>query len=181
VPRPLALQVWTTPVHHDIDVSLQTRRMFDVVLNERTIGLPGGASVTKKPGADVWSYLNIHGDIVATTNSSGVKQGATVTYDPYGSMTSAVLPDNVTGTADYGWVGQHQRLTEHELTGPPTIEMGACIYQPTLGRFLAVDPIEGGTGTNDYGYVGDPVNSCDLTGEGVCFSCAAKGVKNAGK
>jgi hypothetical protein len=42
--------------------------------------------------------------------------------------------------------------------------MGARPHVPRLGRFLAVDPIEGGR-VNDYSYVGaDPVNSADLDG-----------------
>jgi hypothetical protein len=42
--------------------------------------------------------------------------------------------------------------------------MGARIYIPLLGRFLQVDPIEGGV-DNNYVYPPDPVNDFDLTGE----------------
>ncbi|MGF7229209.1 MAG: RHS repeat-associated core domain-containing protein [Candidatus Saccharibacteria bacterium] len=49
-------------------------------------------------------------------------------------------------------------------------EMGARIYIPSLGRFLSVDPIEGGT-PNNYVYPTDPVNDLDLTGQ---MSTAAK-------
>lgn len=44
--------------------------------------------------------------------------------------------------------------------------MGARIYIPILGRFLQVDPIEGGT-DNNYVYATDPVNEFDLSGEGI--------------
>jgi uncharacterized protein RhaS with RHS repeats len=42
--------------------------------------------------------------------------------------------------------------------------MGVRPYDPSLGRFLAVDPIDGGS-LNNYDYAGqDPVNRYDLTG-----------------
>lgn len=42
--------------------------------------------------------------------------------------------------------------------------MGVRLYDPNLGRFLEVDPVEGGC-SNPYAYVhGDPVNQFDLSG-----------------
>ncbi len=41
--------------------------------------------------------------------------------------------------------------------------MGARVYIPGLGRFLSVDPSQGGT-ANNYVYVSDPVNDFDLDG-----------------
>ena len=137
-------------------------------VTERFIGLPGGAMITKRAGGDVWSYPNIHGDITAVANNAGVKQGSTKSYDPYGSpLTGTTIPDNQAGNIDYGWLGQHQRPLEAETGTQPLIEMGARGYNPTLGRFLETDPVEGGTTTNDYMYVRDPINMLDLNGEGI--------------
>ena len=133
-------------------------------VQEITYALPGGALLTTRPTGNVWSYPNTHGDIVATATQAGVKQGATRVYDPYGNLVTGTVPDNSAGNFDYGWLGEQQRPIEHEPTLEPVIEMGARQYSPRLGRFLEVDPVEGGS-ANDYDYVaGDPVNAFDLDG-----------------
>jgi RHS repeat-associated protein len=150
---------------------------------ERTIALPGGATLTKRPSGDVWSHPNIHGDTQAITNASGVKQGATLTYDPYGTPLTGYA-DNQAGSTDYTWLGQHHKANEHLAGLKPTIQMGARPYNPTLGRFLETDPIEGGN-ANDYTYPEDPINHFDLDGQCGTFGnpfkkCRDKNRKDKG-
>jgi RHS repeat-associated protein len=133
-------------------------------LTEITISLAGGGLYTWRPStAEVWSFANTHGDLTVTCNSSGTQTGTTGSYDPFGNPLGSTAIDNSTGNLDYGWHGQAQRPLEHETGVIATIEMGARPYQPALGRFLAIDPIEGGT-PNDYTYVTEPIDTADLDG-----------------
>ncbi len=142
-----------------------------------TVSLPGGVLLTKTSSSEVWSHPNLHGDIVATTDAAGTKQGDTHAYDPFGNPLSAAgIPDNSQGAWDYGWHGQQQRPLEHQNGLTPIIEMGARQYTPLLGRFVEVDPVEGGT-SNDYMYPLDPLGQVDLDGN----KCSRKLVHFQGK
>ncbi|HMT62797.1 MAG TPA: RHS repeat-associated core domain-containing protein, partial [Microthrixaceae bacterium] len=68
----------------------------------------------------------------------------------------------------------------------PMIEMGARQYLPDLGRFIEVDPVEGGN-PNDYSYVIDPIDGSDLDGmcgwtdPWVCVKKVARKAKDIAK
>jgi RHS repeat-associated protein len=127
---------------------------------ERYIQLPGGVLYTKRSSSTVYSLPNVHGDVMATTDASGTQTG-TFTYDPFGNPVSS-SPDNTASGSTYGWVGQHEKDTETAFALAPT-EMGARVYLASIGRFLQVDPVEGGT-PNNYVYPPDPVNKIDADG-----------------
>lgn len=73
--RPAAGSATTTTV------TVTSRYSAGVVLDgngnvvERSFGLPGGVTVTKRTSSQVWSYPNLHGDVVATAKVA-VKRGA---------------------------------------------------------------------------------------------------------
>ena len=157
---------------------------------ERTLALPGGVIVSITSDSQMWSYGNIHGDVIVVANQLGSRQGGVASYDPFGQVCDPVTgnigttpaddagPANTTtSSANYGWEGSHQKLAEH-AAGIATIEMGARQYVASLGRFASMDSIVGGN-SNDFNYPNDAVNNSDLDGKASrskCYNASSKSI-----
>lgn len=124
----------------------------------------GGAVTTYLPGPSgvgaiytgttvQYPLANGHSDVVAHTDAAGAFT-AQASTDEFGRGDAS--PGRL------GWLGAHQRFSTGDNLG--LVRMGVRLYDPSLGRFLQRDPVEGGC-SNDYAYVfGDPINDTDLSG-----------------
>lgn len=162
---------YTAPAEANPELVLDTNGN----LLQRVLKLSGGVVLTKTygqtPSAN-WSYPDVHGSILFTTDGNAARTGTLHLYDPYGlnidpangAFGDIAIPATMQGGMDLGYLGQHTIPIEH-LASRQALEMGARTYLPVLGRFLQTDPVAGGS-SNDYDYVNaDPINNLDITGK----------------
>ena len=106
-----------------------------------TRNIPGidGLLAATEPNAGPITYQlsNLHGDVAATADASG-SITTTADYQEFGTPRSGT-------TNRYGWLGVHQRQGD---TSSGDILMGARTYVPSVGRFLQVDPVAGGSASS---------------------------------
>ena len=106
-----------------------------------------------------YEYYDAHGNLAAEADTTGTRTtAAPYTYDPFGAANDTTP----TNTTTKRWTGSYDKKLD---TASNLIQMGARPYDPTLGRFLTTDPIEGGS-LNTYDYAAqDPVDGYDLAGQ----------------
>jgi RHS repeat-associated protein len=126
------------------------------------VDLTGGVLLEATGNAEYWYYPNLRGSTAAEASSTGTAVGGVTLYDPFGNAVTALQADSPDGLA-YGFEGKNGIGTDTDNAG--IVLMGARLYDPSLGRFLQVDPVPGGS-CNTYDYVcQDPVNNVDLNGQ----------------
>ncbi|MFI5936837.1 LamG-like jellyroll fold domain-containing protein [Actinoplanes sp. NPDC051494] len=102
---------------------------------------------------------SLHGDVVATIDLADGSPEL-FDYDEFGT------PAEGQSDQRYGWLGAKQRSGD---AMEDLVLMGVRLYSPSLGRFLSVDPVLGGS-CNSYDYsCADPVNRSDLDGRKWCW------------
>lgn len=120
-------------------------------------GLDEGLVATSDGTTAKYHLSDLRGHVVAIASDSTRANAPTAwnSIDEFGVPKSS-------RSGRYAWHGKHRRGTE---LPSGTIEMGTRTYVPQLGRFLEVDPVDGGS-ANAYDYANqDPVNNVDLDGD----------------
>lgn len=141
-------------------------------------GPSGQVVATKADTTLTYDLRDLQGSIIATAPASGTPTRSSE-YDPFGTVTTPTpnVIDWTYGDPGEGWLGAYQRTTDfgQEAAGAAgPVEMGDRVYLPKVGRFLQVDPLDGGS-ANAYDYANqDPVNLSDLSGNGFSIGGVAQ-------
>ncbi len=141
---------WTESFYDDGTTSIQ----HDVV------GIDGNLAAESSTYAGTWSttleLTDLQSNVIAQTPNN-----PTFGVESQSSYTEFGTNGNGNPNATYGWKGGKQRSADG-FGG--LVEMGARLYDPTLGRFLQPDSVPGGS-CNPYDYAcQDPLNKSDLSG-----------------
>lgn len=146
----------------------------------RSVGLPGGVSWTNQAGEVTWSFPGLGGHGLVTR--TGAATSGLLLWDPFGQPVDPVtfaigtVASDDTGQVAGNTLWHQGALKPAESAGSAlVVEMGVRLYVPALGRFLQVDPIEGGV-DNDYVWPTDPLNARDLDGRAAAWEEGAEGV-----
>ncbi|MFB8238039.1 DNRLRE domain-containing protein [Kitasatospora purpeofusca] len=132
-------------------------------------GATGDLAATTSGTATVLQLANLHGDVTLQLPLDPAVAPTVLDYDEYGR------PRAGQPAARYGWTGT--KLRSAETPGGGLVLMGVRLYNTATGRFLSVDPVDGGN-ANAYDFVfADPLNRYDLDGR-VCWSCGWKRTKS---
>ncbi|MER7283349.1 RHS repeat-associated core domain-containing protein [Dactylosporangium sp. NPDC000244] len=127
--------------------------------NRVVAGVGGMAALTTTFGVTDtdWQLTDLRGNIVATVHNTDAGLTTAGGSTEFGTQRNA----SDTGNRRYGWLGAEQRAAD---TPAGVVLMGVRLYLPTIGRFLSVDPVFGGScGRYDY-TCADPQNNSDLDG-----------------
>jgi RHS repeat-associated protein len=124
---------------------------------------PDGLLVINTGTIPTYPIQNAHGDSVGVTDANGVFTANPPT-DEWGVGTP---PAN-----RLGWLGGKERFSTGGTLN--LYRFGVRLMDPSLGRFLERDPVEGGSANSyDYAYQ-DPINNFDLDGR-FCIAGRSKG------
>lgn len=108
-----------------------------------------------------WQLTDLKGSVVGALASGATTPSKLVNFSEFGTVAWSSGAAGPKGLV-HGWLGGHGKQTAFASGG--LIHMGARVYNPKTGRFLQVDPVDGGS-ANAYDYVNqDPMNDLDLDG-----------------